>query len=167
MNPKHILITILFLIFCLNCTAQNNTDTITIVKNGFETEYLQGNMKLSLNQLLTITKEDKLSYTFVKKANTLHTASIAFSTVGGICIGFSLGYVVGRTIMGNIVNLKVLLPALGIGSAFVVSGVLCQSSSNKNIQYGILVFNKSLIQKNNTSINLGFSPTEINLKLNF
>jgi len=167
MNPKHFLTTIVFLIFCVNCTAQNKTDTITIVKNGFETEYLQDNKKLSLDRLLAITQENSSSYAFVKKAHNLHIASVALETVGGIFIGFSLGYVVGRTIMGNIVNLKVLLPALGVGSVFVVSGVLSQSSSNKNLQYGVWAYNHSLNQKNNLYFDLGFSPTGMALRLNF
>jgi len=76
------------------------------------------------------------------------------------------GYAIGCAITKNLVNLNLLLPLLGAGTSFIVGGVICEIVSNSKMQKGVLAYNNTIKQKNNTSLYLGFAPTGMTLKLN-
>jgi len=166
---KSTFILILAAIFlsCFSGAAQNNSETLTIVKKGLETEYYQGGRLLNLNQLMEVIKGNSVAYTFIKQADDLNNTSTFFYIIGSGALGFSVGYAIGQAIVGNLVNLKVLIPTLGAGSAFIACGITCKITSNNKIQKGIWVYNNSLLQKTATNVDLSISPTGFSLKLSF
>ena len=171
MNTKPYLTAILFfaIIFLSHFSgnAQKISDTISIVKDGFDTDYYQKGQKLDLGQLVDIVKENSVACSFIEKAYTLHVIGVVFDVAGGVYFGFSAGYAIGCAITGNLVNLKVLLPLLGASAGFIICGITCEIVSKNKIHRGVKLFNQSKKQSNNTNLDFGFSPNGVNLRLNF
>jgi hypothetical protein len=137
---KTVLLLILstFFLFCFSAIAQNSySDPLSIVKNGTETEYYQGERLVSLYQLMNVTKENTVAYAFIQQSYALNKTSIRLNIVGGFFLGFSVGYIVSSAITKNLVNLNILIPMLGTGAVFITCGVTCKIVSNNKMQKGL------------------------------
>ncbi|MCL2311988.1 MAG: hypothetical protein FWC41_05810 [Firmicutes bacterium] len=171
MNIKHSLTA--FLIFIaiflsgFSSNAQNGSDTVTIVKRGAGVNYYyqEGNL-LKFNQLMDLTKANEIAYGLMQQAYNLRIASICFYITGGISFGFSLGYFIIGAIFDNI-KTSILIPSLGAGVGLLIGGGICGLFANTKILKGVKVFNNSIRQNNNASLDLGFSSNGVMLRLSF
>ena len=171
MNPKSHFTTILifasFFLFCFSVQAQSNTDTISIEKRGANYVYYKDNAMLSLSQIMQLTNSNPEAFKLLAKANTLRNASYVFAIFGGGCIGYSLGYLVSRTWASNPFHPGIFISTLGVGAAFIGAGISCKVGAKKKAVEGIAVYNNAIRQSNSKSLDLGFSPSCIMLKLSF
>jgi uncharacterized membrane protein (Fun14 family) len=171
MTTKHYLATILFFtlifLFAFSANAQNSSDTISIIKNRFDTDYYQEGRILNLDQLMNVVKENKVAYSLMKEAYALYVTGIVFDVAGGFFLGTSVGYAIGCAIRENLVNLKVLIPLLSVSTGFIVCGITCEIVSKNKIHKGVCVYNYSKKHTQSTSLDLGFSPNGVNVRLNF
>jgi len=162
-----ILIFITFFSLQFFAKAQDNRDTIRIVKNVIGMSYYQNDKMLDFNQLMDLSKKNEAAYKLMKEAYTLRVVGIGFSSIGGFSVGFSAGYAIGKAISGNIVNMKVFLPFLGAGAALIAIGIGFEVGANNKAKEGVAVFNNAIKQKNNANLNLGFSPNGMMFRLTF
>jgi hypothetical protein len=171
MTPKHYLTTVLIFsaifLFCFSAKSQNSSDTIRMEKNGLRTVYYHKNKIVNPYELRYIAYTNKTAEKFLQEAQTLHTASMFLGGVGGFAVGFSAGYAIVRAINNAPVNWAVVLPFLGIGSAFVICGISFDVMAKQRIAVGVNIYNNSIKQKNNANLNLGISTNGMALKLNF
>ena len=166
------LIIIMELIFLAPFLAysQNDSTAIYIKGKGFGFVFSQNGKTVKIVELMAITKTNKEAYKFITKSNSLDVASVFFGTVGGLCLGFSIGYGIGSLISGNKVSMKTFLPIIGVGVAFTVCGIVFRAMSTDNARRGIEIYNNALKQRHNTSgnnLDIGFSPNGVVMKLNF
>ncbi|MCL2290366.1 MAG: hypothetical protein FWC34_06645 [Bacteroidetes bacterium] len=115
---------------------------------------------------MDFTKEDEMAYKFMRQAHNLRIASIGFYTPAAFFIGFSVGYIITGTIF-NTVDMNILLFSAGIGGGLLIGGGICTLLANAKILKGVKVFNNSVRQNDNASLDLGFSPGGVMLRLNF
>jgi hypothetical protein len=101
------------------------------------------------------------------QANNKRAGAQIFGVIGGGCLGFALGEVIVAAIFGKTINKPLFLSMAGAGSVLLGIGIACDVESNKKTKEGIDAYNNSLKQKNNTNLNLGFSPNRVNIRLNF
>jgi hypothetical protein len=147
--------------------AQSNSDTIRIEKNGLGYIYSQGNVKLNFSQMIQVASSQKDAAKLLEKSKNMKNMSYFFSIVGGGCIGFSLGHLIGTAISNRSVNQTLFFSTLGTGVALLGVGIGFEVGASNKAREGIDVYNKSIKQKNNTNLNLGFSPNGMVVKLNF
>jgi hypothetical protein len=147
--------------------AQNDIDTIRIEKKGVCYLYYQNGKVLNFKQLSSLTRENKEAYQFMTKAKDQNIAAFAFAFVGGGCLGYSLGYALVSVMDGNPLNKSLFYSLLGVGVGLTGIGIVFDISAKKTIKKGIDAYNNSTKQKNNTNLNLGFSPNRMSIRLNF
>ena len=174
MNIKYyipvILIFATILLLQFSVKSQSSPDTITIATITIEKK---GNRVIDyyekgrILQLMNLTKENKMAYRLMCQAYDLRITSVGFYTAGGFSLGFSAGYAIGRAIKGDLIQMKLFLPFLGAGVAFITCGAICELVANAKILKGVEIFNNSKRENNHTSFNLDFAPTELLLRLNF
>jgi len=171
MDTKKILSTIgifaWFLLFNFLCTAQISSDTIRVIekKAGIHHYYIEEQF-LNMNLMMDLTKENYNSYKLMQKGYSLRTVSRCLYLTGGAVSGLTLGYFIQGSIRNNL-KTEIFLPLLGASVGFFICGGVFELFANKHILEGVKIYNKSLKQNKTININLGFSPTEMNLKLNF
>jgi len=171
MHTKHYLTTILIfatiLLFCFSVQSQNSSDTIRMVKKVGNYKCYRNNERLSMSQLMYITQNNEKAYRYIIKANNLRFTSQLLGVVGGGCFGYSLGYVIGRSIADYPIEIKKIVPFLLVGSGTVIFSITFWAISNENLRKGLDIYNHSIKQKNNPQFNLGFSPYGTTLQINF
>jgi hypothetical protein len=101
------------------------------------------------------------------KSYDLRAGSYIFGFIGGGAAGFALGYTLAASITGRTTEWKILGPVLGAGIAFIAVGVAFEINANKKAREAIAVYNNAIKQKQTSSVDLGFSPTGIGIRLNF
>ena len=171
MNIKHYLTAILIFatIFLsgISIKAQDSMATITIKGRGFGYAYYQNGKSLNMAQLAEITRDTKEAFKYIIKADNYKIAGIAFGAVGGGCVGYSLGYLLGCSMVGQPVELKKFLPFLVAGAGGVVCSIAFDAGSKDKVRQGVEIYNNSIKQKNNANLDVGFSPNGLMLQLNF
>jgi hypothetical protein len=172
MNAKHYLPTILIcatiFLFYFKSYAQNSSDEIKIVNGKFwGCDAIQNGKTLTYNQLIKITRENPESCKYISKAYGLKGAGIFLGFVGGCGMGFSLGYALGRVIYDSPFEMKIFFPVAIAGVCLVACSITFDALATQNLRKGVDIFNKSIKQKNNANIDIGFMPNGMFLKLNF
>jgi len=69
--------------------------------------------------------------------------------------------------VGKPINKNIFYPTLGAGAALIFIGICFEIGANNKAIEGIAVYNNAIKQKNSTSLDLGFSPGGVMLKLSF
>ena len=172
MNPKLYLTSILiFITICLfnfSVKSQNNSDsTIRMVNKGLGYDYYQGNVMLSFKQVMYLTKSNPEAFKLMIRSDNMRSASIFFGFVGGVSLGYSAGYMLGRFMTGRTFEEKIFYPILGAGAALIFIGIGFSAGATDNARKGIAVFNNGIKQSNNANFDLGFYPGGAMLRLNF
>ena len=171
MHIKHFLTTISFftllLLFCFSSNAQSNFEEIQVERRGNKYIYTKNSVVLSFGQLISETGDYREAQSLVLKAYRKRSASVGLGFVGGFCVGFVLGHVIVKSTRNESVNTKLVLPLFLGGLGLITASYCLEVSAKKNAKDGVDIYNKFVKQKNNPNIHLGFTPTEISLKLNF
>ena len=116
---------------------------------------------------MDLSADNPVAHKLMKDAYTLHVFSICVSSVGGFLLGYSAGYAIRCAVKKNQVDMKIFIPILGVGIGVTGIGIGFELWANGKTNKGILIFNNSVKQKNNSNLNLGFSPNGMALRLNF
>ena len=166
------LIIIMALIFLVPFLAysQNDSTAIKIQSKEFGIAFSQNGKTVRIGELMDITKTNEEAYKFILKSSSLDVASVFLGIVGGGCLGFSIGYGIGYFLSGYKVSMKVLLPILGVGVGSTICGFVFSAMSADHARRGVEIYNNALKQRHNTSSNsldIGFSPNGVAMKVNF
>jgi len=171
MNIKFYLTTILIFaavfLFCFSSNAQNSSDTIRIVKKGLGYVYYKDNVVVNYKQALQLTASNLEAFRLLEKSNSMRNAGYVFAVAGGGCVGYSLGYALGLAMFGNTMNKPLFFSMLGTGAVLIGIGIGIEVGANNKAKEGITVFNNAIKKSMNTSIDLGFSPGGVMLKIGF
>jgi len=171
MNTKHHLTTILIFaaifLSCFSSNAQNSSGLIRAEKRGLGYIYYKDNVMLNFRQVMQATSSNPEALKLMKESNNMRNVGYVFAFLGGGCVGYSLGYALGRTISNNEINYGIFGAVLGVGAALIGVGISFEVGANKKAKEGVDVFNNAIRQKNNANLDLGFSPGGVMLRLNF
>jgi len=170
MNKKHKLTILIFtavFLFCFSSNAQTSSDTIRIVKKGLGYVYYKDDAMINYKQALQLTASNAEAFRLLEKSNSMRNAGYIFAVAGGGCVGYSLGYALGLAMFGNTMNQPLFFSMLGAGAVFIGIGIGFEVGANNKAKEGITVFNNAIKQSKNTSIDLGFSPVGVMLRLGF
>jgi len=171
MNIKSYLTTILIFVtiflFCFSSRAQNSSDTIRIVKKGLGYVFYKDDVMVNYKQALQLTASNVEAFRLLEKSNSMRNAGYIFAAAGGGCVGYSLGYALGLAMFGNTINKPLFFSTLGAGAVLIGIGIGFEVGANNKAKKGITVFNNAVRQSKNTSIDLGFSPGGVMLRLGF
>jgi len=162
-----ILIFTTILLSCLSSHAQNNSDSIQVIKRGMKYVYFQGNTLLSFQQVLFLTSSHPKTSKLLRKSNNMHNLSYVFGFAGGGCVGYSLGYILGTAVSANAPNFGVFVSTLVIGAGLIGIGIALEIDAKNKAIEAIAVYNHSKRQRNNKNLDVGFSPTGVLLRLSF
>ena len=116
---------------------------------------------------MQLTASNPEAFRLLEKSNSMRNAGYVFAVAGGGCVGYSLGYALGLAMFGNTMNQPLFFSMLGAGAIFIGVGIGFEVGANNKAKEGITVFNNAIKQSKNTSIDLGFSPKGVMLRLEF
>ena len=171
MNTKPYLTAILFFaaIFLsgFSGSAQNSADTIRIEKNGLGYMYSKDNVTLYVKQIRALTASNPEARKLLEEYDYRRISSYGLAILGGGCIGWALGDVIGSSMYGNPIHKPVFFSLLGAGAVFMGGAIASDAIANHRLKAAVVLYNKSQRENNNTKLDLGFSPNGVNLRLNF
>lgn len=149
--------------------SQNNSDTISMIKKDGRFLYYKNDVVLSKEQLKNLLIENNtIAFYLMEQSNNRRVTSCIFGFAGGVSLGYSFVYLLDRLQNKKNMNPKLFYPFLGAGLGLIVIGIDFGISANNKAREAIAAYNRSKRQKNNsTSLNLGFSPGGVLLKLDF
>ena len=162
-----LIICVLFCCGVIQIQAQNN-DTTRVTQNTIESEksalgkkYYLGNERLTLNRLSEITASNSLAHQKIKQAQACNVVGIIFGAIGGGCIGYPLGTLLGG---GDPVWL-----IAGIGVGFLAIGIPVAITGDRRLAEGVALYNQGLRQAsaNTVYFRLGFSPMGVGVAMKF
>ena len=150
----------------LSSNSPDMNQEIEIYNYGRILYYFLGEHRLTLKNMLIITKNTPNAYTHLNSAYNFRIASY----VSGFLGGFGMGYCTYAAIIApsrSYVAQNAVLNWVVFGSSIILIGcsIDFKYQANKRIIHGIRNYNNSLKNKNNLSLNIGFSPTGIGLKI--
>ena len=122
---------------------------------------------VNYKQALQLTASNIESFRLLEKSNRLRNAGYVFAVVGGGFAGYSLGYALGRAMFGNTMNKPLFFSMLGTGVVFIGVGIAFDVGANNKAKEGVEIYNNAIKQSNNTTLDLGFSISGVNMRLNF
>jgi hypothetical protein len=114
---------------------------------------------------MSLLKEDKIALKLMEKSKNRRVTGYCFAFAGGACIGYSLGYLLGRGLGGSIINPEEFMPLLGAGLGLVAVGICFEIGANSKAKKAIAVYNNS--KKQNTTLNLGLCTNGMMVRFNF
>ena len=171
MTPKHTLPTILLFavisLFCFASHAQYSSDTIRMEKKGLGYVYYKNNEMLNFSQLTHLTNSNSESATLLRASKNMQVGAYIFGCLGGGFVGYSLGYALGTAMRGNTLNRTLFFSMLGAGAGFVGIGIGFEVGANNKVKEAVRIYNNTVKQKSNTTLNLGVSPNGLIVNLNF
>ena len=171
MNSKHNLSAFLIIAFILLSSfashAQNSSDTIRMEKRGLGYVCYKDNEMLNFTQLVHLTSSNSETAKLLRASKNMQVGAYVFGCFGGGFMGYSLGYALGTAMNGNTLNKTLFFSMLGAGAVFAGIGIGFEVGANNKVKEGVEIYNKSIKQKNNTSLDLGFSSNGMGLRLNF
>ena len=163
---------IICIIFCcgfIQVQAQNydttnvtqRIDTIESRKTALGKSYYLGNKPLTLNRLSEITVSNSLAHQKIKQAQVCNVIGIIFGGIGGFCIGYPLG-----TLLGGGDPIWFIA---GIGVGFLAIGIPIAITGDRRLAEGVVLYNQGLQQKNTNTVyfRLGFTPTGMGMAVKF
>jgi len=163
---SEVLVLLAFLFFGFSGNAQSSSDTIRMVKKGSGIAYYKDSEMLNLTQVIQLTSSHKEAVKLLEQSRNMRNITYIFAPVGGFCLGYSVGHLIGTAIFGTAINQPLFFAMLGAGVVFTGITIALEAGSNNKARMGIALFNQSVKQKNNISLDLGFSPGGMLLKLN-
>jgi len=167
MNPKHFLTTIFIFIFTFSSHAQNNADEILVVAKGNNYRYIKNDKELIFRQLVSETKDSKEAQQLAIKAYNKRAAGIGTAFVGGCLVGYVLGDAIAKSKRNIDIEGKISIPLLVGGVGFLIGSYCFETSAKKNAKECVDIYNNYVKNKKSANIELGVSPSGINIKLNF
>jgi len=171
MTLKHILPTILlFAVISLSCfssCAQDGSDTIRMEKRGLGYACYKNNEILNFTQLTHLTNSNSETTKLLRASKNMQVGAYIFGCLGGGFIGYSLGYALGTAVRGNPLNKTLFFSMLGAGAGFVGIGIGFEVGANNKVKEAVRIYNNTVKQKSNTTLNLGVSPNGLIVNLNF
>lgn len=136
---KRIVLIGLFLLHLFQSFAQNQSDSIEI-KKGFATVFRQHGKKLTLQQLLDITKINTEAYAEMQIAMRNYTIDNILGFAGGFMIGWPIGTAIG----GGKPNWALA----GIGAGLAVMSVPFDIAFTKHAKNAAKIYNAGLKLEN-------------------
>jgi len=158
---KYKLLLIAFLFFSLSTVlAQTSSDPI-VIKKGLGISFTQNGKKLTMNQLISVTKVNTNASKEIQTAKINHDVAQLFGLPGGLLVGFSLG----RAMVSGEANTLLL----AIGGGLIAISIPFSSAYSKHAKEGVKIFNEGL---NSTALgkidfNFGLTQHGIGLSMNF
>jgi hypothetical protein len=116
---------------------------------------------------MALTASNPKAHKLLAESKSRRNSSYIAGIAGGALAGYALGSLVGSAISGNPINEPVFYSTLIAGTIFVGIAFGLNASANFKTECAVEIFNKSQKENNNPNLNLGFSPTCVNLKLIF
>ena len=144
----------------INIIAQCDTCQITAKKVFGGYKFESEGKKLSLDHMLVMMQNEPEAYRYISKAKTSATFANILGFVGGFCIGWTAGTLIG----GGDVN----LPTLGIGAGCIIATIPIVNSANKNSLIAIDKYNnRNVTGKIDFDLRLGFTQNGVGFSIQF
>jgi len=172
MSKKSYLPTILIfaaaiLLSCFSVKAQSLSDTIRVEKRGLRYIYYKDNVMINFQQVMYLTASNPKAFRLLKESKNMRNAGYFFAIIGGGCVGYSLGYMLGRSISDNTINYGLFAAILAAGTVSIGVGIGFQIQASNKAKNAVVVFNNAIKRKNKANLDLSFSPGGVLLRLNF
>jgi hypothetical protein len=160
---RYIILLFSFMMLCIgnHLFGQELTDTIESKKTSLGQSYYLGNERLTLKRLTEITVPNALAHNEIKQAQICNVFGCVFGIVGGACIGYPLGVLIG----GGKPNWIIA----GVGAGCLLIGIPIAIVGDKHVAKGVALYNKGIQQASVTTIHfrLGFNPTGVSMVMTF
>lgn len=155
------LLLIVFLLFSLSTVLAQTSSNPIVINKGLGISFTQNGKKLSMNQLIAVTKTNPNASKEIQIAKVNRDMSQLFGLPGGFLLGFSLG----KAMVTGEANTLLI----GLGGALIIASIPFSSAYSKHAKKGVNIYNENL---NATTLgkidfNVGLTQHGIGLSMNF
>jgi hypothetical protein len=131
---KKLLFITLIIFVCFMAIAQEVPDSLKIEKDGWN--YYQNDYRLSMKDMFDITSHNDAAWSQLNAARTNYWIASLFSTAGGACLGYPLGY----AIYGNKINMTLIYA----GCALIAISIPFTVGYYVHLKKGVKIYNQGL-----------------------
>lgn len=155
---KNQLLTIaIALLWSFQSIAQSSEFTIQTKKTAFGPTFYQNEKKLTIRQLLEITKHNTDAYSIMQKAKTNADVSTVLGAIGGFMIGWPLG----TAIAGGDPNWTLA----GVGAGFVAVSIPFTVKYSKQSQEAVTIHNETVQGVSRLNFDIGLFSNGLGVKI--
>lgn len=157
---KTLLLTTVCILFGINSILAQTSSNPIVINKGLGISFTQNGKKLSMNQLIAITKVNPNASKEIQIAKENRDMSQLFGLPGGFLLGFSLG----KAMVTGEANTLLI----GLGGALMIASIPFSSAYSKHAKKGVKIYNEELNPTiGKVDFKIGLSQYGIGMSMNF